>query len=78
MNYTKELFTQKLMEFFERQDPLKKNIVPEIVDKFMDEQELVFKHLADVYAKKNGVDDITISNESIFSIPGSKHSGFVG
>lgn len=53
MDYNKELFAQKLNEFFERQDPLKKVIVPKIVDKFHDEQENVFKHLSAIYAKKN-------------------------
>lgn len=78
MNYPKELFEQKLNEFFDRQDPTKKGIIPEIVEKFMEEQELVFKHLASVYAKKKGVEDITISNSDIFSVPGSAHSGYVG
>ncbi|MCC5923876.1 MAG: hypothetical protein JJT77_08825 [Crocinitomicaceae bacterium] len=78
MNYPKELFEQKLNEFFDRQDPSKRVIVPEIVEKFLEEQELVFKHLASVYAKKNGVEDITISNSDIFSVPGSAHSGYVG
>lgn len=78
MNYSAELFEQKLNEFFDRQDPEKKVIVPEIVEKFQEEQVLVFKHLAAIYAMKNGVDDITISNSDIFSVPGSAHSGFVG
>lgn len=78
MDYNKELFAQKLTEFFDRQDPLKKVIVPEIVEKFHDEQEKVFKHLSATYAKKNNVEDITISNDTIFAVPGTKHSGYVG
>jgi hypothetical protein len=41
MNYTKELFTQKLIEFFERHDPLKVQLVDEIVEKFMNQKEAV-------------------------------------
>lgn len=78
MDYNKELFAQKLNEFFERQDPLKKVIVPKIVDKFHDEQENVFKHLSAIYAKKNGVEDITITDDTIFAVPGSSHSGHLG
>ena len=78
MDYSKDMFKVKLVEFFNRQDPTKIGIVPELVEKFHDEQELVFKHLAHIYAEKNGVEDITISNDSIFSVPGSKHSGYVG
>lgn len=78
MDYNKELYAQKLTEFFDRQDPLKKVIVPKIVDKFPNDQEKVFKHLSAIYAEKNGVEDVTISEESIFAVPGTNNSGFIG
>lgn len=78
MNYTKELFTQKLIEFFERHDPLKVQLVDEIVEKFMNQQEAVFKHLTALYADKNDVEIDKVSNDSIFSLPPSANSGYVG
>lgn len=78
MDYNKELFAQKLTEFFDRQDPLKKIIVSEIVNKFHDEQDKVFKHLSAIYAKKNEVEDVTISEITIFAVPGASHSGHLG
>jgi hypothetical protein len=78
MDYTKDLFTQKLYEFFQRHDPVKQTIVPEIVEKYHENQEIVFKHLTELYAKKHGVEDALISNDSIFSLPPSSHSGFTG
>jgi len=78
MNYSKELFTKKLIEFFDRQDPLKKTIVPDIVEKFMNHQDTVFKHLSKIYAEKNGVEDAVISNDSIFAVPTTNHSSYIG
>lgn len=78
MEYSEEVFKKKLVEFFDRHDPEKANIIPDIVEKFSGEQELVFKHLTNLYAEKHGVDDITITNDSIFSVPGSSHSGYAG
>ncbi|MDX1652477.1 MAG: hypothetical protein R3277_08300 [Brumimicrobium sp.] len=75
MQYSEDMYAQKLREFFERHDPMKIEIVGDIVDKFPNQQETVFKHLTQLYAKKEGVDDITISSDSIMSIPPSPHQG---
>lgn len=76
MNYSKEEFTKKLIEFFERHDPLKVEVVDEVVEKFNDKQEEVFNHLTQLYAEKHGVDEVTVSNKSIFALPRSSNSGF--
>jgi hypothetical protein len=78
MTYTKEQFTKKLIEFFERHDPLKIHLVDEITNRFYDQQEEVFKHLTALYAEKNEIDVGEISNDSIFSIPPSPNSGYMG
>jgi hypothetical protein len=75
MDYTKDMYAQKLREFFERHDPLKVAIVDDIVDRFPNQQEKVFKHLTKLYAEKAGVDDIHISNDSIMTIPPSPNQG---
>lgn len=75
MNYDKDMYAQKLREFFERHDPLKIEMVDEIVDRFPNQQETVFNHLTKLYAKKEGVDDIQISSDSIMSIPPTPHQG---
>lgn len=78
MNYTKEQFTKKLIEFFERHDPLKVELVQDIVSRFNDQQEEVFKHLTALYADKNNIEIGKISNDSIFSIPPSSNSSYMG
>jgi hypothetical protein len=75
MYYSKEMFAQKLREFFERHDPLKIEIVDDIVDRFPNQQEKVFKHLTKLYAEKAGVDDVQISSDSIMTIPTSPNQG---
>lgn len=75
MEYSDEMYRQKLREFFERHDKEKLTIVDEIADKFPEKQEAVFKHLTALYAKKEGTDDVVISNDSIFSVPTSANSG---
>ncbi|MEX2484290.1 MAG: hypothetical protein WED10_07020 [Brumimicrobium sp.] len=75
MKYNKELYTQKLHEFFNRHDPTKTGIVDEIVEKFPNRQEEVFNHLTKIYAEKEGVADANISNDTIFSIPPTPNTG---
>lgn len=75
MHYDEELYKQKLNEFFDRHDPAKKSIVNKIVEKFPDNQEEVFKYLAALYAKKEGVDDVTISEDTIFNVPMGPNTG---
>ena len=77
-DFSNEMFEQKLVEFFERQDPEKISIVPEIVEKFSNDQDTVFKHLSKLYAAKNGVLDVKVTNSNIFSVPGSANSGYIG
>jgi hypothetical protein len=78
MNYSKELFTQKLIEFFERHDPLKVQLVGDIVNKFNNHQEEVFKHLTTLYAEKNDIDVNKITNTEVFSIPPAQNSSYNG
>ena len=75
MNYNKDMYAQKLREFFERHDPLKIELVDEIVDRFPNQQEKVFSHLTKLYAKKAGIDDISVSKSSIMSIPPAPNQG---
>lgn len=69
------MYKQKLTEFFNRHDTSKLSIVDEITDRFPNRQEEVFNHLTAVYSKLEGTDDVTISNDSIFSVPSSANSG---
>ena len=78
MNYTKEQFTQKLIEFFNRHDPLKTQLVDDIAERFHDDQETVFKHLTALYAEKNDIDGDEITNDAIFSIPPKSNSSYIG
>ena len=78
MNYSEELFTQKLIEFFERHDPLKVQLVANIVEKFNDQQEEVFKHLTALYAEKNDIDISKITDSEVFSIPPAQNSSYIG
>tara|TARA_B100000508_G_scaffold55003_3_gene42744 strand:- start:122260 stop:122493 length:234 start_codon:yes stop_codon:yes gene_type:complete len=75
MNYSKEMYKQKLNEFFNRHDQSKLHLVDKIADQFPDQQEEVFKHLTAIYAKKEGTDDVIISEDSIFSVPTGANSG---
>lgn len=75
MEYSKEMYKQKLTEFFNRHDTSKLSIVDEIAERFPDRQEDVFNHLTAVYSKIEGTDDVTISNDSIFSVPSSANTG---
>jgi hypothetical protein len=78
MNYTKEEFTQKLLAFFDRHDPLKAHLVEEIVEKFNTKQKEVFDHLTRIYAEKNDITVGEISNEAIFSLPPTANSAYIG
>ena len=75
MKYSEDLYRQKLSEFFERHDKEKLSIVDDILEKFPKKQEEVFKHLTALYAKKEGTDDVVVSNSSIFSVPTEANSG---
>lgn len=75
MKYSEEMYKQKLNEFFERHDKSKLSIVDDIVEKFPDRQEDVFKHLAATYSKIEGTDEVVISNDSIFSVPPNANTG---
>lgn len=75
MEYNKEMYKQKLTEFFNRHDKSKLSIVDEIADRFPKRQADVFNHLTAVYSKLEGTDEVTISNDSIFSVPTSANSG---
>ncbi len=75
MKYSKEMYKQKLIEFFNRHDKSKLSIVNEISERFPEQQEDVFKHLTSIYAKLEGTSEITVSNESLFSVPSSANSG---
>ncbi|PWH87090.1 hypothetical protein [Brumimicrobium oceani] len=75
MNYTPEMYEQKLNEFFDRHDPLNKHLSSEIVSKFPDRQEDVFKHLTAVYAKKEGTLEQAMNQETILSIPPKANTG---
>ncbi|PKR81664.1 hypothetical protein CW751_03820 [Brumimicrobium salinarum] len=75
MNYTPELYEQKLVEFFERHDESQKHLAPKIATKFPKRQEEVFKHLTAVYAEKEGNLDAVINEESIMAVPPSPHTG---
>jgi hypothetical protein len=75
MEYSKEMYKQKLAEFFQRHDKSKLEIVDDIAERFPKRQEDVFKHLTAIYSKIEGTDEVTISNDSIFSIPTSANSG---
>jgi hypothetical protein len=75
MQYDEELYKQKLNEFFDRRDPSKKSIVDKIVEKFPNKQDTVFKYLSALYAKKDGVEDITISEDTIFNVPMGPNTG---
>lgn len=75
MEYNEELYKQKLNEFFDRHDPAKKSIVDDIVKKFPNRQEVVFKYLTSLYAEKAGVSDITISEDTIFNVPMGPNTG---
>ena len=75
MEYTKEMFTQKLIEFFNRHDQTKMHLVPQISDKFDNNQEEVFAHLTKVYAEKAGVTDLNIGDSTIMSFFPSAHTG---
>lgn len=75
MEYSEEMYRQKLREFFERHDKEKLTIVDDIAEKFPNDQEAVFKHLTALYSKKEGTDDIVISNDSIFSVPTKANTG---
>lgn len=72
MHRTKEEFEKKLKEFFERHDPKKKHLAHDIAAKFHDNQDEIFEHLAEVYHKKEGIDD---SDKSLMSGPLSGYTG---
>ncbi len=75
MKYPKDLYEQKLNEFFDRHDPEKKAITKEIAARFPERQEAVFNHLTALYAKKEGTDEFIITNDSILSVPTGSNSG---
>ncbi|MGM0479089.1 MAG: hypothetical protein ACQERC_07675 [Bacteroidota bacterium] len=75
MKYPKDLYEQKLNEFFDRHDPEKKAIAKKIVERFPERQEDVFNHLTAIYAKKEGTDEFIISDDSILSVPTGPNSG---
>ncbi len=75
MKYPKDLYEQKLNEFFDRHDPEKKSITKEIVARFPERQEEVFNHLTALYAKREGTEEFVITNDSILSVPTDPNSG---
>ena len=54
MDYTKEEFSRKLIEFFDRHDPDKKRMVPAMVEEFQGQEDAVFAELTERYAGKDG------------------------
>jgi hypothetical protein len=72
-NESKDLFKIKLTEFFERHDPSKVFLVPKIADKFTDQQDIVFKHLARLYAEKENRSPVT--EDSLLSLVPPPHQG---
>lgn len=75
MEYSEDLFKQKLTEFFDRHDPTKKHLVPKIAAKYINDQETIFNHLTKTYAEKSGVTEYDISEETLFGVPTSANSG---
>ncbi|HLV42614.1 MAG TPA: hypothetical protein VKY37_10065 [Brumimicrobium sp.] len=75
MNYTPEMYRQKLEEVFERHDPGHKYLSEKIVERFPNRQKEVFEHLTAVYAKREGNLDKILNEDSIMSIPPSPHTG---
>lgn len=51
MDYTKEEFSRKLIEFFDRHDPDKKRMVPAMVEEFEGQEEEVFDELTRRYVE---------------------------
>ena len=72
-NNSKELFTIKLTEFFERHDPSKVFLVPKIVEKFPDRQEAVFAHLTEIYVTNKA--DSQVSEDTVFNVIPPPHQG---
>lgn len=54
MDYTKEEFTRKLIEFFDRHDPDKKRMVPAMVEEFEGQEDEVFAELTSRYVDTDG------------------------
>ncbi len=74
MEYSEEMYEQKLREFFERHDPQKQHLAPDIVEKFPEHQEEVFAYLTKLYAKKHGTEDLNISEETIWQFFPKAHT----
>jgi hypothetical protein len=63
----------KLTEFFEWHNPSEIFLNPKIADKFSDHQEVVFKHLAQLYAEKENHAPVT--EETLLSLIPPPHQG---
>lgn len=75
MEYTKAEFSAKLLQFFDRHDPSKKPVVPEIVRKFHGHEEEVLDHLANRYTAKEGKHTKKTSATKGPSVPSSANAG---
>jgi hypothetical protein len=75
MNYSPEMYEQKLNEFFDRHDQSNKYLSSEIAERFPDRQKDVFEHLTAVYAKKEGTLETAMNKEVILSIPPKANTG---
>lgn len=77
MEYTKAEFSAKLLQFFDRHDPSKKPVVPEIVKKFHGHEEEVLDHLANRYTTKEGKHTKKTSASATTgpSVPSSANAG---
>lgn len=68
------MYRQKLVEFFNRHDPTKLELVDEIVEKFPDQQQEVFDHLTKVYTNEDIIKS-AVSSQTIFAIPPKQNMG---
>jgi hypothetical protein len=75
MNYSPEMYEQKLNEFFDRHDQNHKFLSSEIAERFPDRQKDVFEHLTAIYAKKAGTLEDAMNKEVILSIPPKANTG---
>ena len=76
MEYTKEEFTEKLIEFFDRHAPSKKKVVPKIVREFRGKEDEVFDHLTKKYADVEGKEHTKkVSGAESMSAPNTANAG---
>lgn len=75
MNYSHEMYVQKLNEVFERHDPLNKHLSTKIAEKFPDRQKDVFEHLTAIYAKRDGTLDKALEEDFVLTIPPKANTG---